>query len=39
MHYSKLFIVRKNKRGLWIDANPIPPWEYRHHTKQARDPS
>ena len=21
--------ARKHGRGLWVDANPIPPWEYR----------
>ncbi len=21
--------ARKNKRGLWVNANPIPPWEWR----------
>ncbi|MSR24615.1 MAG: endonuclease [Nitrospiraceae bacterium] len=22
--------AREAKRGLWTDANPIPPWEWRH---------
>lgn len=22
--------ARKKKRGLWKDANPMPPWEFRH---------
>lgn len=22
--------ARAEKRGLWTDANPIPPWEWRH---------
>jgi endonuclease YncB( thermonuclease family) len=26
--------ARKEKRGLWHDKNPEPPWEYR---KQERD--
>ena len=21
--------ARKAKRGLWVDANPVPPWEWR----------
>ena len=21
--------AKKNKRGLWLDKNPIPPWEFR----------
>lgn len=21
--------ARKNRKGLWVEANPIPPWEYR----------
>ena len=23
--------ARKNKRGLWQDDNPLPPWEFRKH--------
>lgn len=25
--------ARENKRGLWIDVNPTPPWEYRNSKK------
>ena len=25
--------ARTAKRGLWVDANPVPPWEWRHRTK------
>lgn len=23
-------LAKQNKTGLWIDANPIAPWDYRH---------
>jgi len=26
-------IARQNKRGLWIQENPIPPWEFRAQAK------
>jgi endonuclease YncB( thermonuclease family) len=26
--------ARKERRGLWVDDKPIPPWEWR---KQAKD--
>jgi len=27
--------AREAKRGLWVDANPIPPWDFRHPRKKA----
>ncbi len=26
--------ARAAKRGLWADANPVPPWEWRHTKKR-----
>lgn len=23
------FVARQNRKGLWADENPIPPWEWR----------
>lgn len=32
-------IARENKKGLWVDANPIPPWDWRHTDSGCtRDP-
>ncbi len=28
--------ARGAKRGLWVDANPIPPWEWRSMRKRYR---
>lgn len=25
--------ARADRRGLWADANPLPPWEWRHQTR------
>lgn len=25
--------AREHKRGLWVDVNPTPPWEYRNSKK------
>ncbi len=27
--------ARKNKRGLWSDPNPMPPWDWRRAHKQS----
>ena len=27
--------ARQNKRGLWIQDNPMPPWEYREQYKRS----
>ena len=33
-HYSSLEKeARRNKAGLWQDANPTPPWEYRNNNR------
>lgn len=26
--------AKSERAGLWVDANPIPPWEYRHARNQ-----
>ncbi|MBA3031654.1 MAG: thermonuclease family protein [Gammaproteobacteria bacterium] len=26
--------AKEARRGLWADPNPIPPWEWRHRSKQ-----
>jgi endonuclease YncB( thermonuclease family) len=31
--------ARAEKRGLWQDANPVPPWDFRHHTKGTDEES
>jgi endonuclease YncB( thermonuclease family) len=28
--------AREAKRGLWLDPNPIPPWEFRHRFPPSR---
>jgi len=28
-------LARSMKRGLWNDANPVPPWEFRHGKETA----
>jgi endonuclease YncB( thermonuclease family) len=27
--------ARQSKIGLWLDPNPVPPWEFRHGSKKA----
>jgi endonuclease YncB( thermonuclease family) len=29
--------VRSARRGLWTDANPVPPWDWRRMSKSERD--
>lgn len=29
--------ARAAKRGLWADANPLPPWDFRHPGKETSD--
>lgn len=26
-------LAKKNELGLWMDANPVPPWDFRRHKK------
>lgn len=34
--YAQAELDARNRRsGLWVDSNPIPPWDYRHHTGGA----
>lgn len=28
--------AKRNKRGLWVDPNPVPPWEWRAARKRYR---
>ena len=28
--------AREAKRGLWVDAEPVPPWEWRHRQEAVR---
>jgi len=30
--------ARKERRGLWADASPVPPWEFRESGKTAKAP-
>ncbi len=37
--YSKAEeIARKNKKGLWVQDNPTPPWKFREDQKNNRNP-
>jgi endonuclease YncB( thermonuclease family) len=29
--------ARKERRGLWADKDPEPPWEYREHERETRE--
>lgn len=29
--------ARAGRRGLWADAEPVPPWEFRHKSKKQSD--
>lgn len=29
-YFNAEVIAKKNKLGLWVDSNSIPPWEHRH---------
>jgi hypothetical protein len=31
--------ARKAKRGLWADAKPIPPWDWRQSERERRQKS
>jgi endonuclease YncB( thermonuclease family) len=32
------FAAKLAKRGLWNDANPIPPWEFRRKKRKQKSP-
>ena len=29
--------ARGARRGLWADAQPVPPWEWRHHARHVEE--
>lgn len=29
--------ARLNRKGLWVDPNPLPPWEYRQRKRKSRE--
>jgi len=29
-------LSRDDQRGLWVDAHPVPPWEWRARQKRYR---
>lgn len=28
--------ARRNRSGLWLDENPMPPWDWRHRANKTR---
>lgn len=30
-------LARQERRGLWRDGNPVPPWEWRREKRKARE--
>jgi micrococcal nuclease len=29
-------VAKRDWRGLWVDAEPVPPWEYRRPAKNTK---
>lgn len=32
-------MARRDRRGFWADADPVPPWEFRRPVKRVKGPS